>query len=209
LSEIDDAFHKRLYEEYGFLRGQGITWMGVGALKYPCDLWLYQEIMFELKPDLVIETGTHMGGSALFMAHMMDLIGNGRIVSIDLTHKMLKAEHPRVTFLEGSSTDPEIVGRVRELAAVSPRVMVVLDSDHTMPNVLAELDTYGPMVTPGSYMIVEDTNLNGHPVPWHFGLGAWEAVEEWLPKHPEFEADKTMERFRMTFNPGGYLKRIA
>ena len=208
MSEFDEQFHRSLYEEFGYMRGQGISWMGVGALKYPCDLWLYQEILFKVRPDLVIETGTHLGGSALFLAHMMDLIGNGHVMSIDVSHAMLKAEHPRITFYQGSSTDKATLDDVSDRVNAAQTVMVILDSDHSLVNVLAEMDAYGSMVTRDSYLIVEDTNLNEHPVAPAFGPGPWEAVHEWLPKHPEFEIDKTMHRFHVTFQPDGWLKRV-
>jgi len=207
--EVQAEFHKGLYEDLGCGHGQGVQWMGVGALKYPCDLWNYQEILFRVKPDLLIETGTHMGGSALFMAHMMDIIGKGRVVSLDISHTMLQASHPRVTFLQGASCTPEMVERVNTLIDGSVQtIMVVLDSDHSRGNVLDEMNTYGPLVSPGSYMIVEDTNLGGHPVAPGTVNSAWDAVHEWLPEHPEFEIDKRWERFGVTFSPDGYLLKV-
>jgi len=110
-------------------------------------------------------------------------------------------------YLTGSSTDPQIVSTIRAQLSATDRVMVILDSDHAQAHVRAELDVYAPLVTSGCYLIVEDTNVNGHPVyPLH-GPGPMEAVNDFLPAHPEFEVDRNCERFMLTFNPNGYLRR--
>jgi cephalosporin hydroxylase len=185
-------------------------WMGVPVHKCPTDLWVYQEILFETRPNLIIETGTASGGSALFLAQVGAMLGGIRVVTVDL-HNSRSAErlpiHPNITYLTGSSTDPAIVASVRSHIRPGDRVMVALDSDHSQVHVRAELETYALMVSSGCYLVVEDTNVNGHPVyPLH-GPGPWEAVAEWLPGHPEFEVDQRRERLMLTFNPGGYLKR--
>ena len=162
-------FHRAYYDSYVW-RGP-TQWLGVPAQKFPTDLWIYQEILFECRPDIVIETGTYSGGSALFLATICEAIGNGEIVS---------------------STDT---------------VMVILDSDHQKSHVHAELDAYAPFVTPGQYLIVEDTNINGNPVLPEFGPGPREALGEWLPRHSEFNVDRSREKFGLTTNEGGYLRR--
>jgi cephalosporin hydroxylase len=208
------SFHE-LYYNIG-LRHQGTfvqtRWMGVQTEKLPLDLWIYQELLFELKPQLVIETGTRHGGSALFIAHMLDIIGGenggGKIVSIDIAPDEILPQHPRITFLRSSSTAPEMVGSVTSMAAGKSPVLVILDSDHTAAHVLAEMRAYHSLVTPGSYMIVEDTNVNGHPVFPEFGPGPLEAVQSFLKENQEFEIDQSREKFLITFNPHGYLRKI-
>ena len=200
------AFHE-LYYDSRDTTWKDTRWRGVRAQKCPLDLWVYQEILHEVQPDLIVETGTAEGGSALFLASMLDLLGRGEVVTIDVLQRPDYPRHPRVTYLHGSSTDPAIVGHVSDLVADGDKVVVILDSDHTKDHVLAEMRAYGPLVTKASYMIVEDTNINGHPVLPDFGPGPWEAVEEFLQGNDQFEVDRSREKLLMTFNPMGYLRR--
>jgi cephalosporin hydroxylase len=185
----------------------GTTWMGVPAMKYPADAWSYQEIIFETKPDLIIETGTNQGGSALFLAHMLDLVANGRVITIDIENLSGRPVHPRITYIVASSVDADTVQRVRHEAADARRVMVILDSDHSADHVFNELVAYASVVTPGCYLICEDTNVNGHPVYPKHGPGPLEALQRFLPAHPEFECDRNREHAGMTSHPGGFLRR--
>src|ERR1700682_3493718 len=164
-------FHKLLYET-AYAKGDtwNPRWLGVAALKCPFDLWMYQEILHEVRPDIVVETGTARGGSALFLASILDLIGSGALVSIDIVRRPEWPTHPRITYLTGSSTSAPIMDQVRASVAGASRVMVILDSDHRKDHVLEELRLYSALVTKGSYLIVEDTNINGRPV--FPGLGA-------------------------------------
>ena len=139
--------------------------MGVDAWKCPLDLWIYQEILHELRPALIIECGTAHGGSAGFLASICDLVGTGEIITIDIEAKPGRPVHPRITYVLGSSTDPEVVATVRARVPTTGNVLVILDSDHSAPHVERELSVYAPMVTVGSYVIVEDTNVNNHPCP--------------------------------------------
>lgn len=184
-----------------------IRWMGYPVLKTPADLWIYQEIMHEVKPDLVIETGTHLSGSALFFAHMMDIIGKGKIVSIDITEQPIRARHPRISYLLGSSVDSGIVETVAKLREASTTCLVVLDSDHSKHHVKQELALYSPFVSVGSYLVVEDSNINGHPIYPTFGPGPYEAITEFLREDPSFEPDKSREKFLVSWNPQGYLRK--
>jgi cephalosporin hydroxylase len=202
---IISQFHQLYY--HGGMWANATKWMGVLAQKCPLDFWIYQEIIYELKPDLIIETGTYHGGSALFMAHMCDLIGNGEIVTVDTTVFGPLPKHKRITYLNGMSTNPGILNLIEQMANKAKTVIVILDSDHTRDNVYAELCNYARFVTPKSYLIVEDTNVNGHPIEWSLGPGPTEAINDFLPNHPEFEIDKTCEKFLMTQNPGGYLRK--
>lgn len=176
------------------------TWMGFPAIKNPVDAWIYQEIIFETKPDLIIETGSFKGGSALFFANMFDLLGNGRVISID-TKGYDKPEHQRIKWLTGSSTQSDLVSHVRKEAR-DRKVMLILDSDHEAGHVLGELRSYADLVPKGGYIVVEDTW-------WKPGNGGpWDAVQEFLSDRTDFEIDKSRERYLMTNNPNGFLKRI-
>jgi cephalosporin hydroxylase len=182
--------------------------MGVAALKCPFDLWIYQEILHETRPDVILETGTARGGSALYLASILDLLGSGEVVTIDIVRRPEWPTNPRVTYVTGSSTSAAVLEEVRRRIAGKPRVMVILDSDHKKDHVLGELAAYAPFVTRGAYLIVEDTNINGRPVFPGFGPGPGEAVDEFLASNRAFERDPSRERFFVTFNPGGYLKRV-
>lgn len=184
-------------------------WFGAPVLKCPLDLWVYQEILAALEPAVIVECGTNRGGSAYFLGTMCDLIGQGRIVTIDIVDmKQGHPLHPRATYLIGSSISEEIVARVRELVGEARPVMVVLDSDHSRDHVLRELETYAPMVTPGSYIIVEDSNINGHPVNPAAGPGPMEAIDAFLAANDAFVIDEAREKYLMSFNPRGYIRRV-
>lgn len=183
---------------------ENTRWLGVPVVKLPLDLWVYQEIFFERRPDYVIETGTARGGSALWFASLCDLVGHGEVITIDVTERAGLPQHPRITYLNGSSVADEIV----ESLPQDGEVLVTLDSDHRKEHVLRELELYSPLVRPGGYLVVEDTNINGHPVNRSYGPGPHEAVAEFLLAHPEWERDRSREKFYVTFNPGGYLRRI-
>jgi cephalosporin hydroxylase len=205
---IVNEFHKLYYDLEGETWGN-TQWLGTGTWKCPFDLWTYQEILHEVKPDLIVETGTWRGGSALFLASMCDLMNRGRIVTIDVEEQPGRPQHERITYLLGSSTSPEIVQRVGSSIAKGDRVLVILDSDHSKDHVLRELAIYSDIVTPGSYVIVEDSNVNGHPVFRSHGPGPMEAIREFLRKDQRFETDRTREKFMLTFNPNGYLRKMV
>ena len=178
-------------------------------LKCPLDLWIYQEILFAVQPDVIIECGTNRGGSAYFMGALFDLIGEGKIVTVDIVDvKENHPLHPRATYLIGSSTSEDIVRKIRDFAAGAKSVLVVLDSDHTRDHVLSEMRIYGPMVSRGSYIIVEDSNLNGHPVNPAAGPGPMEAINAFLEENDAFAIDASREKYLVSFNPRGYLKRV-
>jgi cephalosporin hydroxylase len=196
--------HDVLYESDAWTEA---TWLGAQALKNPLDLWVYQEIMFETKPELVVETGTYRGGSALYLASLCDLIGRGEVVSIDVEPRRDDyPEHRRLTYLAGrSSTDPAVVEEVRERAGGRP-LLVILDSDHSQTHVEAELAAYTPLVPVGCYVIVEDSNIGR--IRKDLMPGPLEAVEAFLAQTDEFVIDREREKFLITFNPSGYLRRV-
>lgn len=205
-TRIAKRFHRMWYAS--MVWNGGVTWEDVVILKNPLDLWLYQEVLFSTRPDLIIETGTAHGGSALFLARILDIIGHGRIITVDTNTASERPVHPRITYVTGSSTSPEVVDGLRREAENSDRVMVILDSDHSAAHVRNELERLSPLVTPGCFLVVEDTNVNGHPARPAHGPGPMEAVVDFMKtSEHRFIADQSMERYFMTFNPRGWLRR--
>lgn len=207
-SQVIGRFH-RLWYEKGLQGGtwQAIRFLGVPIWKNPLDLWIYQEILFDVKPDLIVETGTKFGGSAYYLSMLCDWLNRGEVVSIDIEERSGRPEHPRLTYISGSSTSAEVVNQIEQRAARAESVLVILDSDHRKSHVMDELRSYSKMVTPGSYIIVEDSNINGHPVDAIFGLGPMEAVDSFLLETSEFSIDASQEKLLFTFNPKGFLRR--
>jgi cephalosporin hydroxylase len=213
-AEITGQFHDLFYSSQIW---RDTYWRSTPVLKCPLDLWTYQELIFKLTPDLVIECGTWAGGSSLFIADLLDLTGRGSIVTIDILpaeevkahyaknlperfgRLQIRPEHARVRYLLGSSTDPAIVDTVCETASRRETVLVIADSDHSQQHAYAELQAYWHLVTPGSYFIMEDTNI--------LLEGPRAAVASFLEDHTEFEPDLEMQKFLLTFNPGGFLRR--
>lgn len=207
--ELITAFHRLWY-------GVGFTWgmtyyEGRVVMKNPLDLWVQQELIQMNRPSLIIETGSAFGGSTLFYAHCLERSGSpgAEVISIDIDEAPPPVTHPRIRWIRGrSSTDPEVVEAITGEAR-GHGVMVILDSDHRRAHVEDELEAYGPLVTPGQFLVVEDTNVNGHPIDWLAGEGPHEAVEAWLPKHPEFRRDELAQRYLLTMHPGGWLQRTG
>lgn len=203
-------------------------WMGRPIIQYPQDILAVQEIIWSVKPDLIIETGIAHGGSLIFSASMLELnaISGGakdaEVLGIDIdirAHNRAAVEaHPmarRISMIEGSSVAPEVVAAVRAKAAGKRSVLVMLDSNHTHDHVLAELDAFANLATVGSYCIVFDTVIEDMPAdaftdrPWSRGNNAKTAVCEFLERHPEFEIDKSIQhKLLVTVAPDGYLKRL-
>lgn len=204
---IISNFHK-LYYNSNERTWNNTFWLGVLCEKCPLDLWIYQETIFDLRPDVIIECGTGAGGTCLFLASLCELINNGRVISIDIEDRPNRPRHERITYLSGSSVSKEIVQDVKRFTNNSDKVIVILDSDHTKDHVLQELKIYSKLVTPGSYIIVEDSNIGGHPIKPRFGPGPMEAIKEFLEENENFIIDQTKEKFYLTFNPNGYLKKI-
>ncbi|MCS6850527.1 MAG: cephalosporin hydroxylase family protein, partial [Gemmataceae bacterium] len=185
-----------------------VTWLGQPIWQNILDLWTIQETIAEIRPELLIECGTNRGGSAIFYAHLFDLLGQGKVVSIDVV-KLHDRSHPRVTFLIGSSTSAEVVAEVRRLATeVRGPVMVILDSDHSAEHVARELEAYAPLVTPGSYLLVQDGVIDELPIFRAGRPGPLPAIRAFLRRHPEFELDAGRSgRFLITHHPQGWLRR--
>jgi cephalosporin hydroxylase len=183
-------------------------WLGVPVWQNILDLWTIQETIAEVRPALLVETGTNRGGSALFYAHLMDLLNRGRVLTIDI-ERLHDLNHPRIEFLQGSSTDPVIVEQVLAAAeAADGPVMVILDSDHSQDHVARELELYGPMVTPGSFLLSQDGIIDQLRVFAGSRPGPLPANIEFLRQHLEFEHDhQRNDRFNVTHHPMGWLRR--
>lgn len=206
-SPVVTLFHI-LYYEAAAETWRDTTWLGTEVQKNPMDLMVYQEIIYQTKPDWIIDAGTYRGGSALFFASICDLMEHGRVISIDINVLEGRPQHKRIQYLLGSSISSEVLGKIRSLIAPADKVMVSLDSDHSKEHVLKELKIYSHMVTVGNYLVVEDTDINGHPVLRNFGPGPMEALEDFLKENKDFVPDRSREKFLLTFNPKGYLRRV-
>ena len=205
---IVDQFTLLYFESRKVGKTWGNTcWLGVPTLKCALDLWVYQEIIYEHRPDIIIECGTKYGAGALFLATICDIVKQGNVITIDIESKGGIPKHDRITYLNGSSTSNIIVEKVKKMIEGTNTVMVILDSDHSKAHVLKELSIYNKFVTPGSYLIVEDTCVNGHPVLPEFGPGPMEAIDEFMKENKDFVIDREKEKFYLTFNPRGFLKK--
>jgi cephalosporin hydroxylase len=209
------------------------------AIQFPNDAWAMQELIWEIKPDLIIEAGIAHGGSLIYYASLLamldvaEAVGAGRVMDprktkrkvlgldIDIrTHNREAIEHnpmhPWIQMIQGSSVAPEVVAQVHEIAKEHKRILVSLDSNHTHEHVLAELQAYAPLVSQGSYCVVFDTLVEDMPYdqtsdrPWGPGNNPKTAVWEYLKNNPEFQIDKSIEhKLLITVAPDGYLKRCG
>lgn len=216
--DLVDGFHELFYAHTREFETH-TRFLGHPIAKSPLDLWLLQQVIYRTQPDLIIETGTWLGGSAFFYASLFDLMQapSGRVVSIDVEDRSnLLPGHQRITFLHGDSANPLTRDKVRSLfVGPSTRVMVVLDSQHEADHVLKELSLWPDLVTPDCYLVVEDGNIGGHPVSFpeidHDG-GPTEALQAWLVNPlvaPHWLVDRTIDtHYLFTFNPGGWLRRL-
>jgi cephalosporin hydroxylase len=191
-----------------------MSWMGLKILKNPLDCWIYQEIIWNVRPDIVVEIGSLAGGSTLFFCHMLDLLGHGQVVSIDKDRSCYQAKHSRLVDLTGDCADPSIVDQVRVLCN-QKRTLVVHDADHTKEAVLRDLRTYSELIAVGSYFIVEDGVVDvfgrrsSKLISWDNGPGPLAAIRQFLKEDDRFVVDKECERYLITCNPCGFLKRVA
>ena len=197
------------------------TWMGVPIIQFPQDIVAMQEIIWRVKPDLIIETGIARGGSLIFYASMLELLGNGHVLGIDIDIRQHNREvieaHPmckRITMFEGSSVSDDMAERVRDFAKDYNNILVVLDSNHTHEHVLRELELYAPLTSVGSYCVVFDTVVEDIPQgsfperPWDKGDNPKTAVWAYLKQDERFEIDSDIHnKIMVTVAPDGYLRR--
>ena len=237
-TKLQQASKEFLLATVGAQYSYNFSWMGRPIIQYPQDMVAMQELIWNVKPDLIIETGIAHGGSLIFSASMLaqldmcDAIERGQtidpkqsqrlVIGLDIdirAHNRTAIEaHPmasRIKMFQGSSVDPKIVAEVKKIAAGYKRILVCLDSNHTHAHVLAELEAYAPLTSPGSYCVVFDTVVEDLPRelafdrPWGPGNNPKTAVWEYLKSHPEFSIDKSINhKVLVSVAPDGYLKRI-
>lgn len=200
------------------------SWMGRPIIQYPQDMIAMQEIIWDVKPDLIIETGIAHGGSLVYYASLLELIGKGKVLGIDIDireHNRIAIEqHPmykRIEMIEGSSISPETALRVSKIAADYETILVVLDSNHTHDHVRDELNIYAPLVSAKSYIVVFDTIVENLPDgyfsqkrPWGIGNNPMTAVREFLQSNADFEIDYAINnKLLISVAPNGYLRRLS
>lgn len=193
------------------------SWLGVPICKFPFDMVIFQAIIFKIRPDYIIETGTSFGGSALFYASILELLGHGKVITIDIEDKVdknvfadsiiKKLFKKRIIRLMGDSSDKRNFKKISDISSGKKNI-VFLDSWHSKEHVLKELNLYSKLVPLGSYIVVEDGCVNGHPVDWEWGEGPYEATQEFLKNSGIFAADVSWEKLLITNNPHGFLKRV-
>lgn len=201
------------------------SWFGVSMLQYPNDLVTYQQILAEVRPDLVIETGTYTGGLTLYLSSLLDYINpDGKIISVDIDTKPALENFAnleihdsgrlvdRIQLIEASSTDPKTLETIRGQIRDDSKVLIILDSLHTRENVARELEMYAPLVSKDSYLIVNDTHLDrwypeSGPENAPYG-GAGRAVADFVANDQRFQVDRSRDRFLVSCAPGGFLKRV-
>ena len=212
--EFNEVSNKNKYS-YNF------SWMGRPIIQYPQDMIMMQELIWDIKPDLIIETGIAHGGSLIFYASLMELIGKGEVLGIDIDireHNKIEIEaHPmakRINMILGSALDTSVLEKVSEFAKGKKTIMVCLDSNHTHDHVLEELNLYSNFTTIGSYCVVFDTIVEDLPKgmydrPWDVGNNPKTAVFEFLKTNDNFVIDKNIDnKLLISVAPDGYLKRI-
>ncbi len=196
-----------------------VTWLGVPIIQLPEDIVIVQELLWRLRPDVVVESGVAHGGALVLYASLLELLGRGRVIGVDVEirkyNRLAIESHPmskRITLVEGSSTDDATLGRIRTEIRPDDSVLVLLDSNHTRDHVRKELEMYAPLVSPGGYVVVFDSVMtmvhdapNGNPV-WTEDNPAT-AVDDFLESHPEFSKDPSYERLEVTYCRGGFLRR--
>jgi cephalosporin hydroxylase len=184
-------------------------YFGVQTQKNPLDFWVYQELIHELRPTLIIEIGNNFGGSALALAHLLDLLGNGRLIAVDINHDRIHDKgraHPRISLIEGDACS--VFDQVASMVRSDDRILVIEDSSHTYENTLRVVSTYSGLLRTGEYFIVEDSichhGLDVGPDP-----GPFEAIEDFVKGRDDFTIDRSRESFLITWNPKGFLVKTS
>lgn len=184
------------------------TYWGIKTLKNPMDFWVYQEIIYDIKPDHIIEIGNYRGGAILAYAHLLEHLRHGSVIGIDVDHSNIDQkvlDNPRIKLFEGDAL--EVFDIVMDFVGENKKVIIIEDSSHEYQNTLSILKSYSKLVSLGSYFIIEDSichhGLNVGPFP-----GPHEAIMDFLSESEEFEADKDKESFVITWNPNGFLRKV-
>lgn len=237
-SELAEAAKRFMNETIVARYSYQFAWQSRPIIQYPQDIVAMQELIWSVKPDLIIETGIAHGGSLIFSASMLALldmcdaietgqsidpkVSKRKVLGLDIDIRQHNREaieaHPmasRIEMIQGSSIAPEVVNQVHQFASNYSRILICLDSNHTHDHVLGELEAYAPLTSVGSYCVVFDTVVEDLPKemfpdrPWGPGDNPKTAVWKYLENHPEFEIDKSIDhKLLITVAPDGYLKRI-
>jgi cephalosporin hydroxylase len=187
------------------------SYFGVQVLKNPLDMWVYQEMIFDQKPAVLVEIGNWQGGSALAFAHWFDLLGKGRVICVDVDHSLIQPvvwEHPRISFVTGDAAAvlPQVAASL--VGEERNNVMVIEDSSHEMAQTLGVLRAYAPLTPIGRHFVVED-GICRHGIDMGPTPGPMEACEAFVAEDPRFEIDRSLENWLLTWNPKGFLRRVA
>lgn len=207
---MEEALSKPLGEVLEIIQARlmaNSTYFGIPCLRSPMDFWVYQEIIFALKPDVIVELGNYHGGSALSLAHLFDHLGKGRVIAVDIDHSYLDQtakDHPRIAFITGDAC--EVFDEVVAMCGTAETIMVIEDSSHEYQNTLNVLTKYSQLVTVGSYLIVEDSICH-HGLEVGPNPGPYEAISDFMDTNRDFYVDRKKEDFLITWNPKGYLRR--
>ena len=206
------AHHRLMYEP---------TWLGIPIIQLPEDIVMMQELIYKVKPDVIVETGVAHGGTAVFYASLLELLGKGRVIGVDIEIRKynevaIKGHFlsKRIDLIQGSSVDPAVLKKVRSKIKGADRVLIVLDSNHSHDHVLKELESYAPLVSSNSYLVAMD---GAQEWVWNIPAGKKEwkkdnplrAIKEFLKHHPEWKADPYYNRFMVTSSPSGFLHRVG
>lgn len=210
-----DGFHRIWYELDQRRTWRDTFWMGLRTQQAPTDLWVYQELIWNTRPEFIIECGVKNGGTTMFFAHVLSMVADvgggtpGRVIGVDYELSKCRKEpreHPLVELIESDSLASDLHEQLRRVLA-GKRTMVLLDDDHHADHVYQELRLFGGYVPSGCYLIVNDTNINGHPALPEWGPGPFEGVQRFLAEGAPFEVDRDCEKHRLTLNPSGFLRR--
>jgi cephalosporin hydroxylase len=203
---LADTYLEAYWQNQGWRR---TSWLGRRVARPPADLITYHEIINEVRPNWIINTRTGDGGRAMFLASMCDVVGHGQVLSLDNRDRGDLPEHDRLHYLFGPLEGPETKQRIREITGTDdPGVLAILGTASSKRKMMMEFDLVADLVPVGSYVIFEDTIVGGHPVWPSFGPGPYEAIIDLLAVHPGFVSDTTRERFGVTFNRNGFVKRV-
>ena len=195
------------------------TWLGIPIIQFPSDIVMMQELIWKIRPDCIVECGVAHGGAAILYASMLELLGKGTVIGVDVEirehNRAAVQKHPlskRIELIEGSSVDSEVIRGIKKRVSGLKSVMVILDSNHSRDHVIKELEIYSGLVTPESYLVVMD-GAQAHVSDIPRGKQEWktdnplEAIREFLKNHPDFESDPHYTRMHVTSNPEGFLRR--
>ena len=216
---IISSLWTKLYAQYKLTHD--VTWMGIPIIQFPEDILMMQELIWKIRPDVIIECGVAHGGSMLFYASLFELMGEGRVIGIDVEirpHNKIAIDNHimrhRVELIEGNSTSDEVVNIVKKMVADAKKVMVILDSNHSKKHVAKEIELYQELVTPGSYLVVMDgaqafmSDIPNGKTEW-VEDNPLKAIEEFIEINPLFKIDTHYNRLMVTSNPKGFLRKLT